>query len=89
MGIIDTSFAEKHAASNWVTSGAEDVPSKCLYLITLIQVVTIQDTAYVKCSNPVFSTHNNSRNCTNKRCLTKDRHSGHSITKDPYTITVK
>jgi len=24
MGITDTSFAEKHAASNWVTSSPED-----------------------------------------------------------------
>jgi len=74
MGITNTSSAEEHAVSNWVTSSPEDGGSMFLQ-----NVVTIQETANVKCSNPVFSTHNKSRHFTNKRCLTKDRYIRHSI----------
>jgi hypothetical protein len=35
MGITDTSFAEEHAASNWVTSNAEDGSSMFLQIICI------------------------------------------------------
>jgi len=62
--------------------------------------IFVSNNTNIRCHNPkhcqcemlkpsFFSTHNNSRHFSNKRCLTKDRYGEHLIPKLPYIIAVK